>query len=597
MSDSGSASLPKLNRRQSIQLGTAGVAAGLLSSQVALKPAEARDPPPGPYTTPFVESLPVYTAKTPAGLTPDSLNPAPTQAPNLRGGECGRPTHQRANDWPSQKFYTLTVEEAWHSFHRELPTQKIWGYDGILPGPTFVEHYGVPVTVRIVNKLLANSVGFGSPEISTHLHNQHCGSESDGFTGDWYSATKFGPTMTAPGAYKDHHYPNCYAGYDDPRYQASEGDPREALGTLWYHDHRLDFTGPNVYRGLTGFYLLFDEIDSGNENDPNRNHPDPAKRALCLPSGVGKCDIPLVFQDKQFDSSGYLAFDQFATKGILGNKFCVNGKVQPKFSVERRKYRFRLLDGGPSRFYEFYLTDGKGVNQSFTYIANDGNLLPAPLPGVKKVHLGVAERADIVVDFSLYPLGTQLYLVNRLIQTDGRGPENASGNIRGADGLLTGAGTQILRFDIDSNPPSPDLSQVPTALRELPPINLSEVKANRRFEFDKQNEVWTVNGKIFDVDNAAAKPRRGTAEIWTLKGKGDWHHPVHIHFEEGRILSRNGKPPLPHEAGRKDVYVLEPNDEVRVFLRFREFTGKYMMHCHNLIHEDHAMMIRWDIVA
>ncbi|WP_309680869.1 multicopper oxidase domain-containing protein, partial [Polaromonas sp.] len=414
----------------------------------------------------------------------------------------------------------------------------------------------------------------------------HDGSESDGFTGDWYSATKYGPTMTAAGAYKDHHYPNCYAGYDDPRYHASDGDTREALGTLWYHDHRLDFTAPNVYRGLTGFYLLFDEIDSGDERDPN-------PLALRLPSGVGKYDIPLVFQDKFFDSSGMMAFDQFATKGILGNKFCVNGKVQPKFPVERRKYRFRLLDGGPSRFYEFYLTDGSGVNQSFTYISNDGNLLPAPLPGVKKVRLGVAERADIVVDFSQYPLGSKLYLVNRLIQTDGRGPE--TGN-RDASGLLTNAGTQILRFDIDSDPASPDLSQVPAALRALPPINLAEVVRNRRFEFDKQNEVWTVNGKIFDVENTIASPRRGTAEIWTLKGKGDWHHPVHIHFEEGRILSRNGLPPAPHESGRKDVYVLAPGDEVRVFLRFRDFLGKYMMHCHNLVHEDHAMMIRWEIV-
>ena len=391
--------------------------------------------------------------------------------------------------------------------------------------------------------------------------------------------------MTAAGAYKDHHYPNCYAGYDDVRYHATDGDPREALGTLWYHDHRIDFTGPNVYRGLTGFYLLFDEIDSGDENDPN-------PKALRLPSGVGKYDIPLLFQDKQFDSGGNLFFDQFNNKGILGNKFCVNGKVQPYFKVERRKYRFRLLDGGPSRFYEFYLTDRSGINQSFTYISNDGNLLPAPLT-TSKVRLGVAERADIVIDFSKYPVGTELFIVNRLIQTDGRGPEY--GNRDGA-GLLTNPGTQILRFDIARDPATPDRSQVPTTLRELPPLDLSEVVQNRLFEFDKQNEVWTVNGKTFDVETASAKPKRGTAEIWTLKGKGDWHHPVHIHFEEGRILSRNGQPPPPHERGRKDVYVLEPGEEVRVFLRFREFLGKYMMHCHNLTHEDHAMMIRWDIV-
>ena len=592
MSTSDPGHRPTLSRRQSLQLGAAATAVGLLATQEATPPAQAKDPPPGPRTEPFVDPLPVYEAKTPVS----SLDPPSMPYANLSGGECGRPSHQRRDEWPPQKYYNMYVREAQHKFHRDLPWQTIWGYDGLLPGPTFVERYGVPVIVRIHNKLPANAVGFGSPEITTHLHNLHDGSESDGFTGDYYSATKYGPTMTAPGAYKDHHYPNCYAGYDDPRYHATNGDPREALGTLWYHDHRVDFTAPNVYRGLTGFYLLFDEIDSGDENDPNRYHPDPAKRALCLPSGVGKYDIPLVFQDKFFDSGGYLAFDQFATKGILGNKFCVNGKVQPFFKVEPRKYRFRLLDGGPSRFYEFYLTDGNGKNIPFDYIANDGNLLPAPLRNTKKVHLGVAERADIVIDFSSYPIGTKLYLVNRLVQTDGRGPEGPLVNTRGADGLLTTAGTQLLRFDIDMPLSAPDNSQVPDKLRELPPVNLSEVVRTRRFEFDKENEVWTVNGKIFDVDNPPASPKRGTAEIWTLKGKGSWHHPVHIHFEEGRILSRNGQPPAPHESGRKDVYVLAPDDEVRVFLRFRDFLGKYMMHCHNLVHEDHAMMIRWDIV-
>lgn len=575
--------LPKLSRRQSLQIGAAASAIGLLGSTKLTTSAQAKDPQP-PRTTPFVVSLPVYTAKLPVS----ALNPSPTQAANLAGGECGRDPHQRETNWPSQKYYTLRVKEADHSFHPELPTQKIWGFDGILPGPTFVEKYGVPITVRIYNELPTNSLGFGSPEITTHLHNLHCGSESDGFAGDYYSATRFGPTLTAAGAYVDHHYPNCYAGYDDTRYWATKGDPREALGTLWYHDHRVDFTAPNTYKGLTGMYLLFDEIDSGDELDTN-------PKALRLPSGVGKYDIPLTFSDKVFDSSGNLAFDQFATKGILGNKFCVNGKIQPFFKVERRKYRFRMLDTGPSRFYEFYLTDSAGVNQSFQFIAEDGNLLPAPITA-KNVRLYPAGRSEIVIDFSQYNIGTQLFIVNRLIQIDGRGPEDALTNVRGSDGLLTNAGTKIMRFDVYRDPALPDVSQVPALLRELPPINVSEVVTTRRFEFDKENEIWTVNGKIFDVETAVAKPKRGTAEIWVLKGKGSWHHPVHIHLEEGRILSRNGQPPQPHEAGRKDIYVLEPNDEVHVFIRFREFRGKYLMHCHNLIHEDHAMMVRWDVV-
>jgi FtsP/CotA-like multicopper oxidase with cupredoxin domain len=88
----------------------------------------------------------------------------------------------------------------------------------------------------------------------------------------------------------------------------------------------------------------------------------------------------------------------------------------------------------------------------------------------------------------------------------------------------------------------------------------------------------------------------GAREVWVLRSKGNWSHPIHIHFEEGRILSRNGKPPPVHERGRKDVYVIGPGEELRVYIQFRDYTGKYMMHCHNLIHEDHAMMVRWDVV-
>jgi FtsP/CotA-like multicopper oxidase with cupredoxin domain len=577
---------PTLSRRQSLQIGAATTAAGLLAVNEFNAPAEAKDLPKGPTTTPFVVALPVYAAK----AAESYLLPAHGVSPNIAGGECGRLAHQSYAKWPATRYYTVRTREGMHSFHPELPTQKIWGYDGIYPGPTFVERYGVPAIVRIYNDLPPNSMGYGSPEISTHLHNLHCGAESDGYAGDFYSPDPVkgkGPTHTAPGAYKDHHYPHCYAGYDDVRYTATNGDPREALGTLWYHDHRDGFTAPNIYRGLAGFYLLFDDIDSGNELDTN-------PKALRLPSGVGKYDIPLLFQDKVFDSSGYLFFDPFENKGLLGTKFCVNGKIQPFFKVERRKYRFRLLDGGPARFYEFYLTDRTGANKSFTQIAADGNLLPAPLT-VSKVQMAPAERVDIVIDFSNYNIGDQLFIVNRLFQDDGRGPEGAASNPR-SGGLLTKPGTQLLRFDVMGDPPTPDLSRVPALLRELPPINLAEVVKTRKFEFDKVNEVWTVNGKIFDIEKPTATVKRGTAEIWTLIGHGSWHHPVHIHFEEGRILSRNGKPPPPHEAGRRDVYVLAPDEEVKVFIRFRDFTGKYMMHCHNTTHEDHAMMIRYDIV-
>jgi FtsP/CotA-like multicopper oxidase with cupredoxin domain len=287
------------------------------------------------------------------------------------------------------------VHAAFVAGYRWIMAATIWGYDRMFPGPTFVERYGVASVVRIRNNLLKDAQGPGSPQISTHLHNLHCASASDGYPADFYPRS-IGPT----GVFRDHHYPNCLAGCDDARYQATHGDTRESLGTLWYHDHCLYFTAQNVYRGLAGFYLLFDALDNGDETNP---------AGLRLPSGVGRYDIPLLFNDPRIDSSGYVQFDQFENDGHLGNVFCVNGKAYPYFPVERRKYRLRLLNASITRFYEFYLCTSTGANQPFDYIANDGNLLPAPLRNQRSVALAPAERADIVVDFSGWPAGTKLF--------------------------------------------------------------------------------------------------------------------------------------------------------------------------------------------
>jgi FtsP/CotA-like multicopper oxidase with cupredoxin domain len=493
--------------------------------------------PTSPATRAFVSELPIMPLAQPLVVPLDPpVNPA---------------AHQRFNEFVPKKFYEMFVRESSHQFHPDLPPSTIWGYNGIHPGPTFHSRYGEPILVRIHNELPANHVGFGIPEIITHLHNAHTATESDGFPGDFYPSGRF----------KDHHYCHMLAGRDE----------RETLGLLWYHDHRFDFTSQNVYKGMAGIHLLFDAKDSGDENDPN-----PA--AFRLPSG--DYDVPLLLQDKIFDANGELFFDQFNTDGILGDKFVVNGQIQPFFKVARRKYRFRIVDGGPSRFYELFLSSG----QPFIQISNDGNLLPRPL-SVQSVRLGVAQRADVIVDFSRYNIGDQVFLQNRLEQTSGRGP---TGNI-------LNPGTPLLRFDVDRD--APDSSRIPATLRALPPVNMSEVVATRTWRFERTNGAWAINGQFFDTNVIRANPRRGTAEIWVLQNNsGGWSHPIHIHFEEFQILSRNGAPPPPHEVARKDVVILGPNETVRLFLRFRDFTGRYPMHCHNLVHEDHRMMLRWDIV-
>jgi FtsP/CotA-like multicopper oxidase with cupredoxin domain len=354
-----------------------------------------------------------------------------------------------------------------------------------------------------------------------------------------------------------------------PGFTTAKGeDPAEALGTMWYHDHRMDFTAQNTYAGLVGYHLIFDNLDTGDETT-----------GLRLPSG--KYDIPLIFADRAFDpNTGIIFFDLFNLDGMLGDKYLVNGVIQPFLQVEARKYRFRFLGPGPSRFWQFHLSD----NSYMAQIGEDGNLFPQPIwrQGIRQ---GVAERTDVIIDFSKYTPGTSIYLQNRLEQKNGRGP---TGNI-------LNPGDPLLRFDVIPRT-APDTSQIPTFMRALPPINFNEVVQARTFRIERSNGGWVINGQFFDVNRIDAHVKRNTAEVWTLQNPGgSWSHPVHIHFEEFRILNRNGAAPPSNEMGRKDVIKLGPNEQVSFFMRFRDWNGRYPMHCHNTVHEDHSMMIRWDL--
>src|SRR5262245_52797561 len=275
------------------------------------------------------------------------------------------------------------------------------------------------------------------------------------------------------------------------------GDVREALSTLWYHDHRVDNTSQNTYKGLAGFLLAFNEFDTGDE-----------LTGFHLPS-FPDFDVPLALADRVYDgSSGLLVFDAFNFDGILGDKFLVNGKIQPFFEVARRRYRFRILNTGPSRFYQLFLTDlqHKSTSIPFWAIASDGNLLPRPVR-VTSIRLGVAERMDIIVDFADLPNDPSvLVLENRLEQEDGRGP---TGDVLGA-----GQGDRLLEFRVgaavrdDSVDPAsqPQFYDLPDAT-EAPRIT-------RHFEFVRHNGQWAVNDRFMTCDRTRFRVRRNSVERW-----------------------------------------------------------------------------------
>src|SRR5262245_3710782 len=519
---------------------------------------------PSPPTRSFIEPMPIMPIKQPVS----SLSPAPTEAPNVALGEGRTRAHQAFTQFPPQKLYQREMPPGVMSMSPDLPPQTIWAFDGIFPGPTFIARYGQPILVRSINNLPLANGGFGKNSVTTHLHNGHTPSESDGFPCDFFEA----------GHFYDQHYPNVLAGFSSTH--PPVGDINEALSTLWYHDHRVDFTSQNVYKGLAGFYLLFNQFDTGDETT-----------GFHLPSG--EFDVPMLFSDRVFDpTTGLLAFDLFNTDGILGDKFLVNGKIQPFFSVHPRRYRLRWIDGGPSRFYQLFLTDTSNPSKRipFWLIANDGNLLPRPLQ-VESVRLGVAERADVIIDFSQFPVGSSIFLENRLEQISGRGP---TGTVLGA-----GQGNMLLRFDVVL-PGVVDSSLDPAFIPQFYPLpdKTAIPQVTRTFRFERTKGQWAINGQFVDCNVTRFTVKKNTVEKWILQNNsGGWQHPIHIHFEEHQILSRNGAPTAPSsvENARKDVTRVQFGERVEVLFRFRDFVGPFPLHCHNLVHEDHAMMLKWAI--
>jgi manganese oxidase len=521
-------------------------------------------------------------------------------------------------------------------FHPSMPTQQpnsVWTFNGTIPPKLMLGRYGEPILFRHHNRLPADVTqnnGFGRNTLSTHEHNGHHGAENDGFTGAYFF----------PNQFYDYHYPIVLAGFTtinatatDPRAGSPNGsgginkvpgDWHETMSTHWFHDHMFSFTAQNVYKGDAGMFNIYSALDRGNEaiNDGVN---------LRLPSGTTldwgnlDYDVNLIFADKAWDANGQLNMDIFQFDGFLGDRMTVNLAYKPFFQVERRKYRFRLLNASVSRFFVFALSDSSVMVQ----IANDGNLLPLTVPLHQLDQQGIAERYDIVIDFSRYTIGQTVDLVNLQEHQNGRGP----GQILTVSGALSGQSSDpavgaCLRFQVVRNPVVPDQSICPnTPITLIPNPDLSAIPVTRQrlFTFDdraSQNNNdpvtsytgggnWGIatdntggssrrtGGSALKADfgRISAAPKFGTREIWTLQGGFDWDHPIHIHFEEGQILARNGSlSNVPQaERGRKDVYRLKVNGSVTLTMQFRDWGGMFMEHCHNTMHEDNAMLLRWEI--
>jgi len=424
----------------------------------------------------------------------------------------------------------------------------LWGYNGIFPGPTIVSRRGRRTIVRHRNELPV--------PVSVHLHGGKTPPEHDGYPTDLllpaagWSGGHAGHGQTSQGT-KDYVYP-----LDQP------------AATLWYHDHRMDFTGPQVYRGLAGFHLVHDD----NEQS--------------LPLPKGDRDIPLMICDRSFAEDGsflYPALDpdlkdkpgvtRGYIRGVLGDVILVNGVAWPRLEVSNTRYRFRVLNASNARRYRLTLDPAPHEGRSFIQIGSDAGLLGQPINHTA-IEFAPAERFDVIIDFSKYPVGTQVTLKND---------------------LGDGSTTRVMRFDVVRQ--ANDTTSVPGRLSDFRTLSRSQASVTRDFQFDQRGgdgSIWTINGQQFDPARDDAQPKLGAVEIWRLTT--DVHHPVHLHLAHFQVLSRTGRGAGEHDAGWKDTLDLRRGETAEVIAEFSGYRGRYVFHCHNLEHEDMAMMGNMRIV-
>jgi FtsP/CotA-like multicopper oxidase with cupredoxin domain len=429
--------------------------------------------------------------------------------------------------------YTLTQSaKDLQVLPKPFPPTRLLTFNGSVPGPTIRQARNAP-SISVVRNI--NALPAGNP-YSTHLHGSPSQPFYDGHPDD----------LTQVGAEKTYVYPN-----------------QESARTLWYHDHAIHQTADHVYRGLAGFFI----------HDPSVEE---ASTAELRDLPTGKYDVPLMVGDMQFTPQGRLFFDDHGEDSLWGNVVLVNGVPWPYMNVDRAQYRFRILAATASRGYEFRLSNG----MPFTLIGTDAGLVRTPVQVASFRH-GMAERYEVVVDFSGLKAGTEVTLLNTA-----------------ADDQMG----EVMRFRVGSHFVAPKRIPSPLGVVDLP--NAGAVVNTRRFRFERSGGLWVINGLPWD-ERVVATPRVNTTERWVFENKsGGWFHPIHVHLVDFLITKRNGGAAFPYENGLKDVAFVGPNETVEVLMRFnpaprvdpgQPVLGKYVMHCHNTVHEDHDMMTEFDV--
>ena len=472
----------------------------------------------------------------------------------------------------------------------------------------------------------------GPVPIVTHLHGGHSAQESDGYAEAWYlpEANNLPEGFAKEGTWYEffgNEFQTKFGVPWQPGTATFQYQNDQRAGTFWYHDHTLGMTRLNVYAGPAGFYLL----RRGPGDLPDPVLPGPAPGVGANPFGRFY-EIPIAIQDRSFNADGSLFypdsrefFDQFAGPYIpdndvspiwnpefFGNTMVVNGRTWPQLEIEPRRYRFRFLNGCNSRFLILKtVTNPQAVRPAesvlpFWQIGTEGGFLPAPVM-LDQLLMSPSERADVIVDFTNFPVGTELYLINE-------GPDEPFGggtpetDFPAADSETTG---QVMKFVVVPLA-SKDHSQDPArltlpAFKPLGPAsNTRQVSLNEEpskfpgFDGPVEAELGTLDGAGDPVHLGWGKaitenPALGSIEIWEIHNFTEDAHPIHIHEVQFQVVDRqpfddgDARSPESWETGFKDSVIAYPGEITRVKALF-DLPGLYVWHCHIVEHEDNEMM-------
>jgi FtsP/CotA-like multicopper oxidase with cupredoxin domain len=404
--------------------------------------------------------------------------------------------------------FNLVVQQGETNFYDDVLTPTL-GYNGSFLGPVIKVRRGETVNMHVQNDLVNST--------TVHWHGLEVNGTVDGGP---YQVINQG-ALWEPSFIIDQ--------------QAS---------TLWFHPHVIGTTAIQVYYGLAGLIIVEDEFSD----------------ELNIPKDYGVNDIPLIIQDRSFNSDGTFSYARNMMDGVVGDNILVNGAITPTLIVDQTNMRFRILNGANASNFNLELSD----QTEFYQIASDGGFLEKPYVN-NSLFISPGERAEIIIDFSKY--------------TEGEVVNLQSGN------------KLIMTFVIGEK--SEDMTEIPDTLVNITAIEASQATSIKTIELDGMGHMVSLNGKKFDMNRIDDRVELGAIEIWEITTNstmmGKMGHPFHIHGTQFQVLSRNGEEPEDNEKGFKDTVFVGPDETVRIVVQFKN-KGIFMYHCHILEHEEAGMM-------